>query len=66
MKILLFILIFLCIGAFFIISQNNLALSQEGNLNRFVSLYGSWLISTTGNLVSLTGNIVKMDWLPSS
>jgi hypothetical protein len=65
MKILLFFLIFLFIGAFFIISQNNLELIKEGNLSRFVSLYSSWLISTAKNIGVLTGHIVKMDWLPS-
>jgi hypothetical protein len=65
MKLLVFILILLLIGAFFIISQNNLALSQEGNLNKFVSLYGSWLVSTMKNIGSLSGYMVKMEWLPS-
>ncbi len=65
MKILMLILIFLCIGAFFIISQNKLALIKEGSASKFVSLYSSWLATTSGNFINLTGHVVNMDWLPS-
>lgn len=64
MKIILFIIMFLCIGAFFIISQNDLALVEEKNLEEFSSLYRGWLSKTWGNLGGLTGHVVKMEWLP--
>ncbi len=64
MKILMLVVMFFCIGAFFIISQNNLNLSEEGNIDSFVSSYKIWLQETANNLGSLTGYLVKMEWLP--
>lgn len=64
MKIIMFFVMFLFIGAFFIISNNALSLSQEGNMQKFLSLYKSWLFSITGNLLKTTGYMVKLDWLP--
>ena len=60
----MFIVMFLLIGAFFIISNNNLALSQEGNLPKFFLMYKSWIFSITDNLLKTTGYMIKMDWLP--
>lgn len=64
MKILILVVMFLCIGAFFIISQNNLALDSSENADKFISLYKTWLEKTFENLGSLTGYVIKMDWLP--
>lgn len=64
MKILIFILIFLFVGAFLIVSNNNLVLKDSGNLNKFVSLYGIWLKGLGDNSVKFTGYVVKMDWMP--
>lgn len=64
MKIIVLVVMFLCIGAFFIISQGNLALNEPGNIDKFVSLYKDWIGKTFGNLGGLTGHIIKMEWLP--
>ncbi|GEM_PF-2625184 len=64
MKILLLIIIFLLIGVFFIISQNNLALSKEGRIKELFSLYIPWLIDGGENIVQLSGQIIKLEWLP--
>jgi len=66
MKILMIIVMFLCIGAFFIISQNNLALNKSENADLFLSTYKGWLSKTFDNLGTLTGQVVKMEWLPPS
>jgi len=55
---------FLLIGAFFIISQNNLALKETGNLNKFISLYSSWFGRILDNSSNAVGYVIKMDWLP--
>jgi len=55
---------FLLIGAFFIISQNNLALKETGNLNKFISLYSAWLTRILDNSSNAVGYVIKMDWLP--
>lgn len=64
MKILMLIVMFFLIGAFFIISQSNLHLNSSENADEFISLYKIWLVKTFENAASLTGHIVKMDWLP--
>lgn len=65
MKVVILILMFLFIGGFFIISQNNLSMSEKENVSEFVSLYKKWIVSTFGNVESLTGHVVKMEWLPN-
>jgi len=53
-------------GAFFIISENNLSLIGSGNLMRFSGMYLSWIGHIAGNSITLSGYIVKMDWLPEN
>ena len=64
MKIIIFILMFLCIGAFFIISQNEIPLNNSENIDKFLLLYKDWVGDIFGNLGSMAGHIVKMEWLP--
>ncbi len=64
MKILMLIVMFLCIGAFFIISQNNLHLDSSENIDKFVSVYKIWIEKKFDSFVSLTGYMIKMEWLP--
>ena len=64
MKILMLIVMFFCIGAFFIISQNSLSLNSSENIDNFVSLYKAWLEKTFQNTGALIGHVVKMEWLP--
>lgn len=58
------IVMFFCIGAFFIISQNNLALNSSENVDKFISVYKGWIEGTLENIGSLTAYVIKMDWLP--
>jgi hypothetical protein len=65
MKIAILILMFLFIGGFFIISQNNLSISEKENILEFISLYKTWLLSTAENLGDISGHVIKMEWLPN-
>ncbi len=56
---------FFCIGAFFMISQNNLALNESENADIFISNYKGWLSNIFGNLGTLTGSVIDMKWLPA-
>ncbi len=58
------VVMFLLFGAFFIISENNLALSHDGNLDKFISEYVDWIDRLGGNAGSVSGYLIKMDWLP--
>jgi hypothetical protein len=64
MKFAVILMAFFIMGALFIISNNNLALAQPGNFEKFIGMYGSWLENIYENAFSLTGNAVKMQWLP--
>ena len=66
MRVFLFILKFFLLAAFFIISNNNLALSEQHNRIEFFNTYKFWIIELGNNLVSATGNIVKLEWLPNA
>jgi len=66
MKTFMFIVIFFLVGAFFLISENNLQLQKEGNFQRFSGLYFSWISHIFDNGKSVAGYVVKMDWLPEN
>ena len=64
MKIAIVIVMFLLIGAFFIISQENLALNSSENIGEFAQSYASWLGKIVDNTGDLTGYVLKLEWLP--
>ena len=64
MKILLAIMMFLVISALFIISNNNLAMYKQENIVNFVDMYTKWFNHIFSNTQKVTGEIVKLDWLP--
>jgi len=66
MKILMIIVIFFLIGAFFIISENNLHLSKQAELREFKLKYFNWLDNVFMNFKQVSGYVVKLDWLPDS
>lgn len=66
MKITMLVIMFLLIGAFFIISQNNLYMFKQGNLTTFASLYTGWLTNLAENSVKTAGYVVKLEWLPKN
>ena len=64
MKTLSFIILFLLIGAFSIISENKIQLNNSENIKSFLSIYTTWLSTLLDNTKSVTGYVVKMGWLP--
>jgi len=64
MKILLLILLFLAASALLIISNNDLALYKQENLEKFTELYVGWLDNLYSNVQTITGQAVKLEWLP--
>ena len=66
MKILMFVILFLLIGAFFIVSNENLALNSKANLDLFFSKYFDWLYELFDNGSRVTGYVVNMGWLPDT
>lgn len=66
MKIYILIIMFFLIGAFFIVSEKNLSLSKQNDLQQFGKLYVNWLDQILGNVKYTTGYLVKLDWLPKN
>ena len=66
MKIYLFILKFLFIGALFIVSNNNLHLINLEERNVFYSNFYSWLSGLFDSVGQITGYITKSEWLPQT
>ncbi len=64
MKIIMLIIMFLLIGAFFIISNENIRLNNPENINLFFKEYAGWINSLANNGKTVAGYVVKMEWLP--
>ena len=50
-------------NAFLIVSNNALALSEPGNIQKLGFLYFDWTKKVTKNTFEITGNIIKYDWI---
>ena len=66
MKIILVILIFLLMGAFFIVGNGDLALKDADKMERFRGLYYDWLTNLFDNGKQITGYVVDSEWLPET
>lgn len=66
MKTLMIIIIFLLIGAFFIISNDNIKLNSKENVYYFLDRYGGWFDKLIENSRTAVGYAIKMEWLPNS
>jgi len=61
----MFLVMFLMIGALFVVSEKNINLKNEEGLKSFATGYFSWIGQTIKNIGTGTGYIIKLDWLPS-
>ena len=66
MKVLMLVIMFLLIGAFFIISNDNIRLNTAENVDLFLTSYAQWFDKLIGNSGTVVGYVVKMQWLPDS
>ena len=60
------IVMFFVISALFIISNNNLYMYKQENIVKFVDLYLDWINQVFSNSQKLTGEVVKLEWLPEN
>jgi hypothetical protein len=65
MRSLWFVFILFCIGALLIISNNNLALYNLSNMEKFLNLFSFWLEQIYSNILTITGRVVELNWIPS-
>ena len=66
MRILMIVLMFFLIGGFFIISNDNLSLGNSEERMEFGEKYFAWVKNIFGNIGAVTGDVVKLEWLPGS
>jgi hypothetical protein len=64
MKLLVFFIFFMFLGAFFIISNENIKINSKENFYKFLTMYGDWIDQLFGNGRGVGGYVVKMEWLP--
>ncbi|MCX6748230.1 MAG: hypothetical protein NT076_01350 [Candidatus Pacearchaeota archaeon] len=66
MKIVLFVMAFLLLGVFFIVSEKNLSVRSPEARVELGKLYLGWLGQIAINSGRLTGYVVKLDWFPGN
>lgn len=64
MKTLIFIIFFLFLGAFFILSEEEIKLNSKENFIIFLDSYKIWASELLNNGKTVSGYIIKMEWLP--
>lgn len=65
MKTILIILVFLILGALFIISNQGLSLHDPENFRIFGETYYSWFDHLFDNGKTIVGYVAKSEWLPN-
>jgi hypothetical protein len=66
MKVIIFIFMFLIISGLVIINNQNLYLVDKKDLKKFSREYSSWSEKIYQNLISITGQVTKMEWIPNT
>jgi hypothetical protein len=64
MKLAMILIIVLLGGAFFIVSNQNIKLNNNENINLFFEEYVKWIDGLIINGKSITNYIIKNKWLP--
>jgi hypothetical protein len=64
MKILMLLVIFLFLGAFFIISNKDIKINTSEGISSFFKEYNQWADSIMDNGKTVAGYVIKMEWLP--
>jgi len=64
MKVLMLVIIFLLIGAFSIISNENIKMNSKENIGSFFKSYSNWFDKLINNGKTVAGYVVKIKWMP--
>jgi hypothetical protein len=64
MKLRYIILIFLLVGAFFIVKYNNYNIENPDDRASFLKDYGKWLFGVGKSVKNVAGYAIKEQWLP--
>ena len=66
MRVYVLAMVFLLMGAFFIISNGNLHMNRAYDVGIFMKSYYLWFGSLFDNAKGMTAYVVKSEWLPDS
>jgi len=66
MKLFHILIIVLLLAAFFVVSNEKIKLDSKENIIKFGNIYYSWLLNAIEKGFSITGHIIKADWLPNT
>jgi hypothetical protein len=64
MKISIIVVKFLLLGALFIISNQELYLTNPQDLETFYDLFGSWIFNLANHFFQISGYVINSEWLP--
>lgn len=64
MRLFLFVIVFLLLGAFFIISNNNFHVGNPEQFDAFMTQYYDWFFKLGKNVKTATAYVVNIDWMP--
>ncbi len=64
MKLWLVLLAFLLIGSFVIVKAHQLDVSDNEDRTEFIFRFTRWIFDMGGNMKSVAGYVVALDWLP--
>ena len=63
---ILILLTFVIITGAGIVKKNSLDITSFSGIAQFTKLYFVWIGHAIGNMKSLTGNAVNMEWIPTN
>jgi len=66
MKVWPVILIFLLIGAYIIVSANDIDFKDGEERTDFIYKFSKWVLRLGGNFKTITGHAINMQWLPDT
>jgi hypothetical protein len=66
MKLTILLVKMLFVGALFIISNQNLYMSDSADRQTFFDFYTNWIGTLFNQAFEISGYVIKFEWLPSN
>jgi len=63
---LILLLLFFYLSFSGVVNNSNINIKSPTGFATAVKAYGSWLSDVAGNVKTITGNVIRMDWAPKS
>ena len=66
MKIMIFLIIVFVMASLLVIESNHLNVSNNQDMQNFKNIYGNWINKIYQNTISVTGDAIKLNWMPEN